>query len=341
MKFNKNQIQFENGLQWKVWRHGTKILPLDLTLRDITDDELKIGCLQVHELYNEIMVDMYVNHTQYEEDDLTWFSHYEGFFDTVLKCKELTVCGERWLIPAGKFKKLEKRLKAYRKLQKFGFSFVVENDMVEITNRKYPLFLETIYRMQPLRHKRNTPMFECDFRVFNKKYVLTFDDIIHSFNDTQREGFSMLYEHAKSVSDKVKIKAFSSKWMIFTYRGNNVAKLTSAPSIDIPYSFDIKDGKHKNRLESFLDVVSQYDKAKTILDVIKQDIHKCKLPGRSCNFIGNGCNGPIKIKIAGEDVSATNCNCNITRGRQYSVQDFEVYKNLIDIRIEQVKDALK
>jgi hypothetical protein len=100
MIFDTNHTDFESDLQRKIWSYGIRVIPLERTLTEITDNELLNGCKQVYELYSLMLEEMYVKHFNYTTDDLTWFSHYEGFFDVLLKTKELRVQDERWIISA-------------------------------------------------------------------------------------------------------------------------------------------------------------------------------------------------------------------------------------------------
>jgi hypothetical protein len=67
MVFDPNQKKFTSDYQRKVWQIGTHIIPLDVSLLNITDSDTREGCMQFYNCIMEIVTDMYNNWEEYVE----------------------------------------------------------------------------------------------------------------------------------------------------------------------------------------------------------------------------------------------------------------------------------
>ena len=82
MIFDTNQTEFINDYQRLVWQCGTHIVPLDISLADVEDEETREACQQIYDLTMEILEDMYNNPDEYTQrprwytcDYLAWITN--------------------------------------------------------------------------------------------------------------------------------------------------------------------------------------------------------------------------------------------------------------------------
>ena len=63
MTFDVNQTEFSSDRQKEVWRVGCAIVPIDISLADITDSETREGCTQIYNWTSEYLETFY-NHPE-------------------------------------------------------------------------------------------------------------------------------------------------------------------------------------------------------------------------------------------------------------------------------------
>lgn len=67
MTFDRNQTTFKSKYQREVWSYGVRMIPLEISLTNITDPETQEGCSQVYNCIMDILVDMYRRPEDYEQ----------------------------------------------------------------------------------------------------------------------------------------------------------------------------------------------------------------------------------------------------------------------------------
>ena len=73
MTFDRNQTEFASPLQKEVWQQGVHVMPLDVSLADVTDPETREGCRQIYDCIMEILTDMY-EHTEVYSERPRWYT---------------------------------------------------------------------------------------------------------------------------------------------------------------------------------------------------------------------------------------------------------------------------
>lgn len=123
MLFNPNQTKFLNDYQRIIWQYGTHIIPLDVSLADVGDEETRKGCKQIYDCTMEILEDMYIHPEEYKERPRWYTGDYLA-----------------WLIADGKPIKhhRDEYLRYLQKIPQFGFSY--DEDLNAWSNDRYPLF---------------------------------------------------------------------------------------------------------------------------------------------------------------------------------------------------------
>jgi hypothetical protein len=283
---------------------------------------------------------MYENPTKYNETDLKIFNNWDSILDLMVKKGvDLNDSGEKWVIETAKFEKLNKRLGAFPRIDEFGFSYEKQGVFTTVSNKKYPLFLRCFYLMHPLCQKRAIRPCICDFRIFNKKYILELDDVIYYYPDCQREGYKKFHNHVMSKKVKAKIETPNGRRITYFYREHILAR-TSGFGIEIPFTIDRAD------LYSFINAAQKQADGEVLIEYIKRDINKCRYK-ESCNIFKTGCNRPTKMNIGGEDFVVPGCNFNISKKMsdehlfRYDIEDFAVYQRFADVRAEQIDEFIR
>ena len=65
MIFDVNQTEFVSEKQKEVWQAGTHIVPLEVSLADVKDEETREGCRQIFDCIMEILTELYENDDSY------------------------------------------------------------------------------------------------------------------------------------------------------------------------------------------------------------------------------------------------------------------------------------
>ena len=137
MLFDRNQTVFQSPFQKEVWQYGCHIMPLEISLADVSDEETYAACQQIYACIMEIVTDMYTHPEAYTQSP-RW---YTGDYLV-------------WLTNAAKpQKKQAEEYKRYlEKIPQFGFAY---NEVTgEWSNLRYPLFFAYYPRMAKLAKDR-------------------------------------------------------------------------------------------------------------------------------------------------------------------------------------------
>ena len=137
MLFDPNQTEFSSDFQRIIWQYGTHIVPLEISLADIEDEETREGCMQIYDCTMEILTDMY-NHPEEHKERPRW---YTGDYLA-------------WLTNGNKpmKKHSDEYLRYLQKIPQFGFEY--DKDLNAWSNERYPLFFEYFPRLVTLAKER-------------------------------------------------------------------------------------------------------------------------------------------------------------------------------------------
>jgi len=237
MIFDPNQTEFANDCQRTAWQLGIHIVPPEVSLADVKDKETHEGCMQIYNCLMEMLTDMY-NHTEGAEEPIGYNTFYL-----------------LWLITGIKTAPFKKDIEAYahflQKASLYGFTYDVNKNTWE--NDRYPLLCDYFLRFADLakKPKRNTGYRErLDFRLFAKRYILTFDDLLRPLPDKEREYFLELrgYVLSKGMKEEM-VEAGSFRYV---YKNHRSLVLRVYPAqVFVPYG--LPDGAGVGAFERFLE----------------------------------------------------------------------------------------
>ena len=204
MFFDKNQTDFRDCIQEKVWELGANLLPLNITLPYVPN-EYKSACEDLYNFTYNLLVDMYESPDCFgfmidpSKQDYENKKQVEFYFWLIGWLKDLV--GNRYEIAPDKFDKLLKKFNpiSVERLKTHGFIFEDKGTVISIANNKYPeMFIasKAIIEAGYANYKVNRGYFMlyCDFRVF-AKYKRTYEDLHFVFSDNTRKIAEQLHKH--------------------------------------------------------------------------------------------------------------------------------------------------
>jgi len=325
MIFDCNQTEFVSDRQKEIWRTVNHIVPLEVSLADISDEEVREGCTQIYSCILEILLDMY----EHTEDYLYQPRWYTGDYIS-------------WMINGSKpLKHHNDEYQWYlrEKVCQFGFEYSEETE--GWYNDKYPLFCEYYPRMLSLAKERKKNLggyiIRLDFRLFADKIKLTLDDLLRPLSDKEKAYCLDMHSYATAKGLKVQIR---DPYMLrYTYNKLYALEIGNNPfNIKVVYRLD--NGKHVPRqFERFIEEAEKQPDKEELLNYIAGGICVC-----------NACGGTKKpearcgkwVIINGSRRLASACHPAVSkyrRGRnnaEYTDEDIAMLKRLLDIRISQV-----
>ena len=328
MIFDPNQTEFLNDSQRAVWMYGTHIVPLEVSLKDIDDEETREGCTQIYDCSMEILEDLY-NHSDEIIENPRW---YLG--DYLL-----------WLITGDKPNKKhrEEYERFLKRIPKYGF--VYDEALDSWSNDRYPLFFEYFIRLAALAKERKQNLGgyfrRCDFRLFAKQIKLTMDDLLRPLSNVNSAYALSVHEYAVSSGMKMQMK--DPYLFRYIYKKLYSLEISNNPfRIEISYRLD--NGKHvSDQYERFMSIVEKEPDSEELIRYIQ---------GGAC--VCNSCSGTKKVnqrcgkwvELNGVRRLLSKCHPAIGKIRRgphntaYTDYDIKMLKRMIDIRIEQIDTYL-
>lgn len=326
MLFNTNQTEFNNDYQRLIWQYGVHIMPPEVSLADVEDEETREGCVQIYDCTMEILADMYNYPEEYTERPRWYTGDYLA-----------------WLINGSKpMKKHSDEFARYlHKIPQFGFSY--DEDLKAWSNDRYPLFFEYFPRLVSLAKERKQNLGgyvdRCDFRLFAKRIQLTLNDLLRPLSDRDRDYALEMHNYA--VSKGMKMEMQNPYTFRYTYKKINSVELHNNPfRVMVIYRLD--NAKHvHDQFERFFSVAEMQPDAVALVQYIQGGIEVC-----------TGCHGLHKasercgkwLNIHGARRLASMCHPAIskyrrgTRNLAYLDEDILMLKRMIDVRIAQVDE---
>ena len=324
MLFNPNQTEFSSDYQRTIWQYGTHIVPLDVSLADVEDEETCEGCRQIYDCIIEILEDMYNHPEEYTEIPRLYAA---GFLS--------------WIVIGSKPMKRHSNEFSHflQKIPRFGFEY--DEDLAAWSNERYPLLFEYLPHLISLAKERKQNLggyYErCDFRLFAKRIILTLDDLLRPLSDVERTFILELHGYALKKGMKAEIK--SPYTIRYIYK-----KLYSLELHNYPFNVLVlcrlsNSGHTPDQFERYFEIAESQPDADELIRYIQGGICVC-----------NACNGIKKanercgrwLEIHGARRLASMCHPAISkyrRGRHnlaYTDEDIKMLKRMIDLRVIQI-----
>lgn len=343
ISFDVNQTEFPNERIKEIWFLGKNIVPIEISLADITDTEMREGCTQIYQFTREIFSDMYNKPEQYRS------LHFDLLFSRFIKFGALIdESGFNWVIPSDAFKKIKHFGDFETVLMKFGFRLSKAGSHTMLSNEKYPLFLKYWYPLFKTCQKRGMSIMSCDFRLFTKKFKLTIDDFLCTQTDKDKATFKEFNEYAISKGAKLETN-FQYRKFRYIYKNECILifeNIEMNPCIVVPYN-----NQYSKKRDSWISfdlfiakALKQPDKDE-LIKYIQNEICICSAcsgrkvgPKKSDECCGHW------LDIHGVRRMAATCHpeiskChNLKESHEYTDYDVQMLKRMIDIRISQIDD---
>lgn len=357
--FDPNQKEFKNDTQREVWKLGVRVVPLEVSLADITEPETRAGCEQIYAYTMELLTDMY-HHTEDYENDGVWqyLYHCLDWFRFGNPGGRSEDNGHCWVL-SGEISEAarERELKRIQKLSKFGFCLsgggkteptgggkvmIAETDYYILTNQRYPLLLKYWCLLNQAAAKRKVNfsnyVFLCDFRILAKKYKRTVDDLLRPLPVSYRPYFSELHEYALAHGAKLESHIYYGRFR-YTYKKLYVLVLENSPAlVEVPYR--LHNAIHiDDEFSRFLNETDCQPDRLELIDYIRANVCICN--GCAAHKRGNQrCGRWIDIhgkrRFAAMCHTAVSKNHHGTRLRGYTDRDVMLLKRMMDMRFLQI-----
>lgn len=324
MFFNTNQTEFISEKQRLIWQFGTHIVPLEVSLADIQDEETREGCTQIYHCIMDILTDMYDHPEEYPygprwyvNDYLAWLTH------STAPIKKHNDEYTRYL----------------EKIPQFGFTYDTVLD--SWSNERYPLFCEYFPRLIALAKERKKNLGgyaeRLDFRLFADKIKLTMADLLRPLSDRDQEF--LLEMHHYAISNGFKLQMKNPYNFRYQYKQLYSLELSNNP-FRIAIGYRLHNALHvHDQLERFLAVVEEQPDREELIHYIQGGLRVC-----------DGCGGIKKphercgkwVDLYGARRLAAMCPPTISKYRRgktntaYTVGDLMMLKRMLDIRVMQV-----
>jgi len=318
MTFDVNQTAFANDYQREVWKIGIHVVPLAVSLADISDPETREGCAQVHRCTMEILEDMYHNTAEY---------NIANPLDYVLWVFTWATGKRRVPVNVKKRKGLYEHI--LEKAQGFGFVF----DGETLENKRYPLFVQYWSLLRECPHL-------CDFRPLAPSYkrARTRDDLLRPLPDQLKIYFSELYDYALA-KDAKRMPYNPYKLYCFVHKKKHVLLFDNIGRfVAVPYMNQYTAGDAAGELQRFIEIAKQQPDGGELVAYIQQEITLC------CNCGNANCSGRT-VDAAGVKRRAACCRTEIGKAhraeneRGITEHDVAMLKRMIDVRIMQIGEA--
>ena len=327
MLFNPNQTESADDFQRRVWQYGINIVPPEVSLASVEDEETREGCMQIYNYTMEILENAWNQPNDYLKEETLPVLY--------------TVTGFRWLF--GFNKTVSQRCKDsfalfQQKLPSLGFNYDERKNAW--INDRYPLFCEYMKCFLALYKKKKQNMGgypeRCDFRLFAKRMKFSFDDLLRSLPDKERIWFLELREYAVKQGAKEHKDDFR-----YYYEGLQLLNLQNNP-IRVSVSFDLKI---PGSFERFLEIAENQPDADLLIEFIRKNLNICD--GCAANTASRArekekkkC-GYYSVDIRGTKLLS--CLSNSVSTYHYSKpqtilkdEDINMLKRMMDIRITQI-----
>lgn len=339
MKIDKNLIDFPTPRHRAIWSQGIQIIPLEISLTDIIDPEMRDGCTQIYQWTQGYIESMF------ENPDL--FLGYDpmGMFRMLDDIAEhATSIDDGLIFTHNKYDHIVRARNNYiADLSLLGLEINDFGEHKMLINTQYPLFCKYFKLLYDgalkMRVNRLNYLLSNDFRVLAAKYKRKVDDFICLLPDNLIPYATELQDYVIARSAKLESHKYYS-YFRFKYKKENVLILqrnhwrNTPLDIAVPYHLNHMDG-----FASFMQIAESQPDSEDLIAYILKEICKCDACAGSKNS-SKRCQG--WREIAGKRILLSQCHRDISKWKapktnlMYKDYDLKMLKRMIDIRIIQI-----
>jgi hypothetical protein len=330
IKFDPEQTEFASDYQRRVWNIGVHIVPLDVSLADVTDPETCEACMQIYDFTTDLISDMYENWEDYAPVPV---DHYvDRVFEWACTC----------------FTHRTANIDAiFSQLRKLGFECERNKTQLLLSNEKYPLYMEHWAKFNEAAWKRKLNIdsyrMYCDFRVLAPKYTRTLDDILRPLPSQTQRVFRELHEYALSKGAKLESHKYYGR-MRYLYK-KRFALIFEQRVVEVPMR--VPATPTRDAFFAFLSLAERQPDKDALVEYISNNTDVCNNCGRpsSSKHISCADRFNLRVEILGKRRALSICHFGIGkahygwRRQTYTDADIPMLKRMIDLRIAQLDTA--
>ena len=348
--FDKNQTEFPSDAQYKIWRWGVHILPLDITLpaevKNTLGDDLAGGCVQMRECLLEIMNDMYNRAEPISPSfilefmiEMNLYGELEGYNIVYpLDIWEEKIAKK---LTYRKDKKMDARVDMRKKaLDIAGIKIENIDDRVVISSKKYPKMFLPMYKLAKLKLKEKNVdncFTYCDFRYLDKNYKYNiYQNALVFLSDEGLQIIGLIDKYASRYGFKKKMstKSFCKKYSLdYYYKDQLILRVSCGAS-----SFDNHAAKVFLRFYSPYIVNNPQSNKDIFFDLLNQEPHEYKdlffKHMQRCAACRT-CKGGDVVDIVGKKSRICNYN-GLSFTKHMELKDMPFIERMLDLRIKAI-----
>ncbi len=343
MIFDTNQVEFPTPRHKAIWDAGRQIVPIEVSLADIFDPEMREGCAQIYNWTQDYFENMYNNPDQY-----SGYTPYEMFrlLDDV--AENATMKDNGLIFTQNKYNQILRLRKDYLldcPLVGLAITDYFGNKM--LINQQYPLFCKyfKLFYDAAFNKKVNRTDYLVynDFRVLAPKYKRTFDDLLRILPDHLKWYAAELNEYVMSKGAKLESHKYYC-YFRYKYKKENLLILQrnnwrhTPLDIAVPYGLSVK----ADSFGTFMQAAESQPDSEEIIAYIQKEICKCDACGGSKKS-SKRCSSMWK-DIYGARRLLSLCHRDISKWKapksnlDYNDYDIKMLKRMLDIRFEQINN---
>jgi len=348
MLFDVNQTEFPTQRHKAIWNEGRQVVPLEVSLADITDPEMREGCTQIYNWTREYFEKIY--------EDPNQFSGYtpHGMFRLLdVAAKKTDVADGGLVINSRKYKQIVSVVKKYLKdslsdLSLVGLEIIDCPGYKLLINKKYPLFCKyfKLFSDGSYRKPINSLSYILynDFRVFAPKYNRTLDDLLRVIPDRIKPYAAEMDAYALAKGAVIEQHKTYAQYR-YKYKNRYILVMQNTYNdtiLDIAVPYRGAGDGYFGGFGKWVEIQPDKDE---IAAFIQKEICTCY---RGCGGSGSEDN-PMGCDKAGTDIFGVNrhitqCVRSVSRlvpmenCAEYNDYDIKMLKRLIDIRMIQLEN---
>jgi len=332
MLFDPSQTEFAHDFQRAAWQLGIQILPPEISLANVEDEETREGCMQIYNCAMEMLTDMY--------------NHKEGQTENPIGYRVTYLL---WLLNGVKSAPFKRDVDSYayflEKIPLYGFTY--DENLNAWTNDRYPLFCEYFARFADLYKKRKQNMgdytLRLDFRLFVKRINLTFDDLLRPLPDAERAYFSELREYA--IAKGMKEEKVEDRFRYIYKKHRSLELRIYPPELPtLPAYIVVPFGQ----FERFLEIAENQPDADALVQYILDNLKFCdgcaanvtsrakEKEKKKCGYYWVNIRDEKRLSCAGSSITTWQYS---KPKKALSDEDIRMMKRMTDIRIAQIDSS--
>ena len=330
MLFDPNQAEFPSPRHKAIWDEGRRIVPLEVSLADIADPEMREGCMQIYNWTQDYFARIYANPEQ--------FAGYtpHGMFRLLDDVAE-----SNFIVSEKKFQQLTNLRKNHLSdLPLVGLEIVDGPVHKMLVNREYPLFCKYFKLFYDAAYRKKLNRLDyltCnDFRVLAPKYQRTFDDLLRTLPDTLKAYAAEMNDYALAKGAKLETHIYYA-FFKYKYKKENLLMLKRNSWRRTPLDIAVPYGS----LDEFLALAEAQPDGAALIAYIQKEMCLCD----ACDGGKNASTRCAKhwVTIDGARRLPAGCHRDISkwkaskRNLEYSDYDIQMLKRMIDIRVMQIE----